>query len=166
VAEMIEGLRETVDALLAKDVNTPEVKAFLASLGVTETLQIDPDFGGADVSRPLLGFSLLFKDPARTKSRLAAGLRRGILILTGCFFYSEGHEGYRQFAGKLPRGLSFSDSRDVIIQKLGPPSWKREDEGRTISERWDDDKRSLHITYADNHDGIKLLSFGLTRGKS
>jgi hypothetical protein len=162
---MIEAFTDTVDSLMAKSVNTPEIKTFLADLGETKPLTIDPDFGGADVSRPLLGFSLFFRDPARTKSPVCASLPRGILVLAGCFFYSEGHEGYKQFSGKLPRGLSFSDSRDRIIQALGQPNWKREKEGRTISERWDYDKRSLHITYPKDRDGIKIISFELLRGQ-
>jgi hypothetical protein len=164
VAAITDAFTETVDSLLAKSVNTTEVKSLLASLGESAPLKINSDVGGAYVSRQQLGVSLFFQDPPRASNPTYHSLPKGILILYYCFFYSEGHEGYKQFTGKLPRGLSFSDSRDQIIQKLGQPNWKREKQGRTISEGWDNDNRSLHVTYFKDRDGIKILGYGVVDG--
>jgi len=42
-------------------------------------------------------------------------------ILTTVFLYSEGADGFRQFQGKLPFGLTFLDKRKDIEKLLGYP---------------------------------------------
>lgn len=73
--------------MLGKSVETPEVKAFLAELGVVKPLSIDRDVGGAYVKRPSLGVDLFFQDPARTSSPACASLPHGILVLFYCFYF-------------------------------------------------------------------------------
>jgi hypothetical protein len=41
--------------------------------------------------------------------------------LSAIFLYSEGADGYRQYQGKLPKGLAFQDIRKDIEEKLGSP---------------------------------------------
>jgi hypothetical protein len=158
---MIDNFTETVDKLLGKPVDSPEVKVFLVNLDATENLEIDPDDGTAYISREELGFSLLFKEAGWIKNPSYASLPKNTLVFVSCFYYAEGHEGYRQFSGELPRGLSFSDSRDDVHKKLGPPSWQRERNGRVISEKWVFGDRSLHVTYSRNTGKIAVIVFGI-----
>jgi len=83
--------------------------AVLKDIGAPEKLEIDPDDGSAYVSRHKLGFTLLLKDPSRVKNPEYSSLPKDLPILTTCFYYSEGHEGYTQFSGDLPKGLLLTD---------------------------------------------------------
>ncbi|WP_092051329.1 hypothetical protein [Planctomicrobium piriforme] len=80
------------------------------------------------------------------------------------FFYSEGMDGYRQFAGDLPDELQFQDSKECIHEKLGPPSTSGGGEaielfGRLPKwDRYDRDESSLHIQYLDDETSIGLVS--------
>jgi hypothetical protein len=162
---MLENLTEVAERLLGKRADTLELKTTLSDLGANE-LQIDPDDGSAYVKCPQYGFSLLFRDPARIKNPVYSSLPRDVPIFMNCFYYSEGHEGYKQFPGPLPRGLAFSDARSAVEQKLGPPSWQRKKEGRIVADRWDSDSRSLHVTYKKTTDTILIISYGLFQNLS
>lgn len=55
-------------------------------------------------------------------------------VLHTIFLYPEGDEGYAQFRGRLPDGVSFLDRRSDILAKLGSPertgsNWDRFDLG-------------------------------------
>jgi hypothetical protein len=43
-------------------------------------------------------------------------------MVTSFFLYAEGVDGYREYQGRLPRGLSFSHTRQQIESLLGKPS--------------------------------------------
>ena len=43
-------------------------------------------------------------------------------LVDAIFLYGEGNEGYRQYKGKLPFNLKFTNNRKEILEKLGKPS--------------------------------------------
>ena len=55
---------------------------------------------------PLAGISLIAEDN---------------LTVSAVHLYAEGHEGYRQFDGDLPGGISFRDTPEIARAALGPP---------------------------------------------
>src|SRR5688572_1813565 len=84
------------------------------------------------------------------------------------FFYSEGMDGYREFSGSLPEGISFRESQSVIHRRLGQPS--ASGGGKAVQflgntrkwDRYDREVFSLHIQYGDDENSISLIS--LMRG--
>ena len=149
--------------LLGNTVKAPALAALLENLGVTETPTINPDSGGIHVEKKDLGFSLWLQDPPTILNRAYSSLPKGTPVLADCFYYSEGQDGYKQFAGELPGGLSFSDGHAQIVARLGEPVWKREKNGRPIAAKWNVDGQSIHITYKKDQPGIKTLAFGIVQ---
>jgi hypothetical protein len=160
---MIETFTREMKNLLGNTVKAPAIAALLKNLGVTETLKINPDSGGVHVEKQDMGFSLWLQDPPTILNPAYSSLPKGTPVLADCFYYSEGQDGYKQFEGELPGGLSFRDGRAQIIAKLGEPVWKREKDGRLIAEKWVVDGQSIHVTYKKDQPGIKILSFGIVQ---
>lgn len=78
--------------------------------------------------------------------------------------YSEGYQQYKGFAGAIPEGLSFSNSRRAVRDRLGEPS--ASGGGNVIQffgkapawDRFDRSEYSLHVEYADDEASINLVS--------
>jgi hypothetical protein len=85
---------------LGKDINSPEMKTWLLSLGTPEISS------GSFYNYKSEGISLLVDNEHK---------------LSAIFFYSEGADGYRQYQGDLPFGLSFQSTRKEIESVLGRP---------------------------------------------
>jgi hypothetical protein len=160
---MDENFTREIKKLLGNTVKTPAVNALLKNLGVTENLKINPDSGGVHVEKPELGFSLWLQDPPSILNPAYSSLPKGTPVLADCFFYSEGQDGYKQFAGELPGGILFTDGRPEVVAKLGEPIWKREKNGRLIAEKWVIDGQTIHITYKKDQPGVKVLNLGIVQ---
>ena len=63
-----------------------------------------------------LGFDMRFQPPAGPQGGPSKKLR----VLTTVFLYRAGEEKHQEFP-ELPFGVKFTDSHDVLIQKLGQP---------------------------------------------
>ncbi len=114
----------------------------------------------AYIERPTEGYSLAFTDEAVFSGIPNQPIGKGALYLSGVFLYTEGKDGYSQFVGKLPMGLSFFMSRKDIQKKLGSSSWDRKHSDASIAaERWDNvaDYR-IHITYSRSTSKPALIS--------
>lgn len=158
---MIENFTQRIKQLLGKSIRTSAAEDLLKDLGVTEVPQINPDSGTAHVERPELGVSLVLVEPPNIMNPVYSKLPKDVPILTTCFYYSQGHDGYTQFPGSLPGGIQFSNTREEIVAKLGEPIWKREKNGRKVAEKWEVEGQSIHVTYKRNQSGILVLSFGI-----
>ena len=62
------------------------------------------------------GISVMFKGAA-----LADDQDREILRVSALHLHRKGHEGYSQYPGELPNGISFNDREDEVLRKLGRP---------------------------------------------
>lgn len=153
----------TLEQLFGKSPDDLEMKRFLLQLGEPQQIQLPLGEDSAYVTRKDLGFSLLFKDRSLVRNDAFAGLSPGVPVLTTCFFYADGHEGYKGFAQGLPRGLSFSLGRAEIHKLLGAPTRQQvgTKSGRVMNERWDWGDRMLHITYAKEQDRMNVVAFGI-----
>lgn len=80
------------------------------------------------------------------------------------FLYSEGLEGYKQFSGALPEGISFSSSRSNLQSHIGKPSASGGGQiiqpfGKTnVWDRFDRENYCLHVRYADDEASINLVT--------
>lgn len=78
--------------------------------------------------------------------------------------HAEGYQKYKGFAGVIPEGLSFSNSRREVHDRLGKPSACGG--GNVIEffgevpawDRFDRSQYSLHVQYADDEASINLVS--------
>jgi hypothetical protein len=95
--------------------------------------------------------SLLFSEAGLDLSTGLGGLVENI------FFHAEGHEGYKAFAGPLPEGLQFSDSRGAVRTRLGSPTGSSKP-GRPPSDRYDRGSYVLFISYAEDECSINLVT--------
>lgn len=132
-------------------------------------IQVDQElFLGSDeyrayIERPLLGFCSIFTDESYFFGVGDMVIGEGNLYFSGVFFYSEGKDNYNQYKSDLPFGLSFNDTRQDVLMKLGQQSWQRlaKDGKRVISDRWDDlpdVPYRLHVTYDGQSGKISILS--------
>jgi hypothetical protein len=81
------------------------------------------------------------------------------------FLYANGYEeGVSGFMGDLPEGVSFSDSRQVIHDRLGEPTASGGGSviqffGKTPAwDRFDRTEYSLHIQYAADQASTELVT--------
>jgi len=110
------------------------------------------------IEYPDQGYCLIFTDEAMFLGIEHQPLGVGSLFLSGVFFYSEGLDGYSQFTGSLPEGLTFQNNSKSIKVSLGEVEWDRHSaNGELISERWKYGKFKFHVTY-NNSGTIKLIS--------
>lgn len=120
VAPLVNDLYSVVDGLLGRPPEDAELQSFLEALGHWP-LTLGPE----DILRYLAhqdrGFCLLFMDASGHPHPVARGKPPRTPIFKGCFFYAEGVEECRAFAGALPNGITWSDTATTLLAKLGPP---------------------------------------------
>jgi hypothetical protein len=74
---------------------------------------------------------------------LSLSFVRGKLVYI--VLYAKGADGFKQYAGELPLGLAFSDTREMVEANLGPP---RTSGGGGVIEFWAEYKKhGFKITY-------------------
>ncbi|MEN2425423.1 hypothetical protein [Chromobacterium vaccinii] len=90
----------------------------------------------------------------------------GVIVET-VHLHSQGHEGYIQFGGELPDGLSFDMDRQHVRSLLGEP-YAYSDGVEVIilgkKPAWDAYKRNgyhLHVEYSDDRSSIRLITLNL-----
>lgn len=141
-------------ALLGARASTPEVERLL------ERLELQPELSrrsAVAVAAPDHGLDLRFCRGHELAE--STGLGAEVEHVLACvFFHAPGHEGYRGFAGALPLGLSFADSRSRARQLLGAPFWSGT---RYRSDRWNLERRYVCLDYAEDEAAIVLVTVGL-----
>jgi hypothetical protein len=98
------------------------------------------------------------EDGQLTWSSLAGGLvvyaESKTSRLTTVFFYGEGHEGYRQFQGPLPRGLRFSMTQAEVLATIP----EKPNFSNAARDTWDRDGIRMVVRYGEKGDRIVLLT--------
>jgi hypothetical protein len=78
--------------------------------------------------------------------------------------FSQGVQGYEQYLGALPGGLSFNMSREAVIARLGAPTRTggpvKAIVGRQVHfwDRWDKENFVLHVQYPEKKNSITMLT--------
>jgi hypothetical protein len=82
------------------------------------------------------------------------------------FLYSQGFEGFAQYLGSLPAGLTFSSSRVDARAAMGSPVMSGEPGGIGLMaieyafDRFEHDNRYVHFQYTKGDDAILLVTIG------
>jgi hypothetical protein len=145
---------ERLLALLGARASTPDVQRLL------QQLDLQPDLSrrsSVAVAAPLHGVDLRFCRGHELAESTGLGTEPE-QVLACVFFHAQGHEGHQGFAGALPLGLCFSDSRSRARQVLGDPFWSGT---RYTSDRWNLQRCYLCLDYPEDEASIQLVTMGL-----
>lgn len=117
----------TLSSKLGMDINSDEMKTWMAGLG---TAQVDKFSTGDYYNYKPVGISLLFNPQNQ---------------LSSIFFYAEGADGFKEYKGDLPFGLTFKMTRKEIEDSLGMPDSAG---GDGVINFWESyDSKGLGISY-------------------
>lgn len=111
---------------------------------------IDKDSGALYLMNKVDGFDFLFKTENTffcNKNHLP--MIEGEWYFHTIFLYSKGTNGYKEYQGILPHGLSFDSTRSEVHAILGEDIVfsRSNKEGIVVAEEWDYDYFSIYITY-------------------
>jgi hypothetical protein len=128
--------------LLGCQASSAEVVSALDALGTVARPSLEDEEPGARrtwIKVRRRGVELGFVDGAYLRGEpVAEGQRRGALIVDQLYLWGHGQEGIAPFAGELPHGLSFADSRDTAREKLsslGEPHVSRPSDAFFLEDR-------------------------------
>ena len=95
------------------------------------------------------GIAIVLTDAAMFLGQSNTPIGKGPLYFSGVFLYAGGKEDYAPFTEQLPHNITFKDTRNVLIEKLGEPSWsRRRNDGTLAADRWDEVAcYHIHISY-------------------
>jgi hypothetical protein len=160
-ASATEDMFASVERLLGRTPDDNELRLFLEGLGKWPI----PAFGEEELTIYLgdkaRGYNLVFDDSSTVRHPVAAGKSPETPILVTCFFYNEGVEGYHAFTGTLPNGITWSDSADSLVAKIGPPKHEIK-YGTTLSaHRWSKGQWMLTASYQRNGAFVEYLDLGI-----
>jgi hypothetical protein len=129
-----------VIAALGRTAGEPELRDLLAALRIEAKPAVKRGDVTAFLQNRKLGVELTFG----YAEGLDVPLRDyppGALVLRNIRFYGPGSSTHEAFAGDLPFGLRFGDTRAALIAKFGPP----DADGTDIPPmRWDTARYALH----------------------
>lgn len=150
---------EEVIALLGLAHNDAGVRQILEKFGLGAA-KLKLKRGEADLNLEAIKFGaeLIFSDP--TLYDAPSSFPEGGLIFSGALLMSEGHEGYKQFSGKLPDDLRFQMSRQETRNLLGAPEWINP---HLPLDRWAKGAFRLAVSYNTDEKSIKRLSVSIPK---
>jgi len=99
---------------LRKTDDSPEIQKLLTELGVTKPPRLKRGDLYAYVQLPKKGLVLVFRESDDPKTSQ--------IVLVDVQIFSSAKKGYSTYAGELPDGLTFSDTRAETTKRLGKPS--------------------------------------------
>lgn len=92
------------------------------------------------------------------------------LHVRGFHMHRQGHDGFAQFGGALPRGVAFGESKASVLSKMGPPGAVSRcvDQGGAVGASW------IRYSLGDadvqfqfgTDDGLELVSLHVPLGES
>jgi len=128
---------------------SPEVSQLLKELGVTKKLKPARD-EDTQLGLPKLGLDLGFSREQPESSQLT---------LIGVEFLTDDGDGGKAYTGGLPRGLAFTDSKQDVYAKLGPPSIPTDESMRM--DHWLYDGLQLTVSYARSLEELMSVQVAL-----
>ena|ERR1044072_4904690 len=139
---------ETIISILGKNLNDAEVTNFLSSIGDK------PETLGVDITYYIYkkkGLSLVFDEN---------------LLLSSAQLYPQGVDGYDEYKGDLPPGITFHTSRAEVRAKYGIPAASGGGEVLPIlgmTRHWDRfelETHTLHLEYQIGDESLSLITLG------
>ena len=135
--------------LLSRDSEDTEIESLLSSLDTLTRPSLDEDEPEQHYDWLLIkrkGIEFGFVDAAYFAGKIRPLWRGDGLILSQLTFYSDTREDVAPYAGELPRGLNFSDTRKVVRRKLAELESTRHSH---LTDRWNVDNYRLVVAYKD-----------------
>jgi hypothetical protein len=141
---------------LKRPLEDPEFQALLAELRLPpEEPRMDDE--ETDLEARDFGVTMIFTTPwPDPKAPPGAPLP---LVLSDVQFTGAGYDGGPPFAGALPEGIKFSDSREAVYARLGAPMAKAM--LGIPNERWEMGERYLTIDFRKDYQSIKKVTTGV-----
>ncbi len=139
---------KTMLSILGKHLNDAEVQNFLSSVGDK------PEIMSYDITYYIYkkkGMNLVFDEN---------------LLLSSIQLYPQGVDGYDEYTGEAPHGVTFYTPRAEVRTKLGIPTASGGGEvlpllGMTKNwDRYDYDTYTLHFEYQVGEESITLITLG------
>jgi hypothetical protein len=117
---VIQNIAETVPLVryLGVKYDDAGLNGYLEPLGKKPKLQVVEYT--ADLLYKKAGIALSFIQEEWTVSE-GTPFGKDVFILRAFFLYSQGHEGFDQYTGRLPKGISFLEDRTIVRASLGEP---------------------------------------------
>ena len=109
----------------------------------------------AYVSNLELGVELTFIDCESLDD--ASGYPDGALVLANIRFYGIPNHEFSKYAGDLPEGIQFGETKDEILRRLGEPNWTGMDGAKF---RWNQEATRLLVSF-DDEDRVDIVSLDL-----
>lgn len=147
--------------LSGRTTDDPELQAFLRKAGGWPLKPFAADEFNTAFSDKTRGYQLLFRDAATVKHAVAAGKADRLPLFIGTYFFTEGCEGNRQFAGALPHGVKWTDKPDDLLARLGTPKnvITSKKTGALTAHRWAIDELLMSVNYRNG--AIESLYIGI-----
>ena len=143
---------------IGKQADTEEVKALLKNCDIEGRVAIKRNETDAYENNDGAGVSLLFESERYISSKHGVELPSDAPVLTAIFLYGPGDDEFSEYKGDLPGGVLFTDSRELVTQKLGVSTKFNPDRN---SEFWDlDSNVRLFVRYAEKK-SIERVQFGI-----
>ena len=163
VQTSVQSLFENAEPLFGRPVGDTNVQALLSSLGHWPPPQFSEDEFIIYVEDKPHGYCLKLDEASTVKNPIVAGIPEGTPVLVGCFFFSEGVDGYRQFSGRLPRDILWSDGPETVLKKVGAPKFefKNKTTGVLSTHRWDCGAWHLTVKYRDDGKSVRHINADL-----
>lgn len=145
----LNAITPAVLRLAGRAAEDPELRAFLESCGAWPLKPFPDDefhVGFTDKSR---GFELQFEDAALVKHVAAAGKPARTPLFVGAYFFNEGNNDSRRFVGDLPYGVTWRETADQLVARLGPPRaiFTSRKTGLVTGHRWAVDGLLMTVGY-------------------
>lgn len=116
----IDEVSASVLRLAGRTPDDSDLRAFLVALGAWPLDDFPADEYDVYFKDKARGFTLMFQDARTVKHPMAAGKPSRTPLFVGCYFYTQGKDGYQLFQGALPHGVTWSDTPDTLLARLGP----------------------------------------------
>lgn len=132
---------ETLVGLLGRQLDDPALRIALRPLGLEDRVSDVTESGEAALLNPY-GLTLGFSIP-----RDRSGRNRRQLVLSRVLLVSERELGGREWPGDLPRAMTFADSPEMAVRKMGRAPDEQEDDDFTGYAIWHEPDASVHVLY-------------------
>jgi hypothetical protein len=116
-AEAVADSLLSLSSLLSLRHHDPALTGVIEGLGRKPRVQASDQLGFLSIKKA--GVEFRFEKESWVAKD--GGPLRGPWVLTEVGVYAAGHEGYKQYAGKLPKGITFESIREEVRKALGEP---------------------------------------------
>ena len=135
---------------LGKLDGAPEIAKLLATLGVKKQPKLKKGDLYVYVQLPKDGVVLVFRESDDPKVSQT--------FLAGVQLYSDAEDGFKTFAGDLPKGVTFDDTKTEVRKKLGKPTRTKE---QLRTDFWDRKGHVLSVEYARGSGQVQTVDLSV-----